>query len=73
VFYLNSAYESDHLRQIALTVIVVKAFLFGSYSSNEANPDSDIDVMVISPVFDIHDDKIKAKAWLLTEEEYLLP
>jgi hypothetical protein len=24
--------------------------------------------MVISPVFDIHNDKIKAKAWLLSEK-----
>ena len=47
---------------------VVKAFLYGSYSRKEAQSDSDIDVMVISPVFDIHDDKIKAKAWLLTEK-----
>lgn len=47
---------------------VVKAFLYGSYSRNEAQLDSDIDVMVISPVFDIHDDKIKAKAWLLSEK-----
>ena len=47
---------------------VVKAFLYGSYSRNESQPDSDIDVMIISPVFDIHDDKIRAKAWLLTEK-----
>jgi predicted nucleotidyltransferase len=47
---------------------VVKAFLYGSYSRNEAQLDSDIDVMVISPVFDIHNDKIKAKAWLLSEK-----
>ena len=47
---------------------VVKAFLYGSYSRNEAQSDSDIDVMIISPVFDKHNDKIKAKAWLLSEK-----
>jgi predicted nucleotidyltransferase len=47
---------------------VVKAFLYGSYSRNDANPDSDIDIMVISPAFDTNDDRIKAKAWLLTEK-----
>jgi predicted nucleotidyltransferase len=52
----------------AAGIPVVKAFLYGSYARNEAHPDSDIDVMVISPAFDTHDDKIKAKAWLLTEK-----
>ena len=47
---------------------VEKAFLYGSYSRNEETTDSDIDIMIVSPVFDENDDIIKAKAWRLTEK-----
>ena len=47
---------------------VEKAFLYGSYSRNEETADSDIDIMIVSPVFDENDDVIKAKAWRLTEK-----
>ena len=42
---------------------IQKAFLFGSYARNEQGPDSDIDVMLISKLFDNYDIKVKAKAW----------
>ena len=47
---------------------VEKAFLYGSYSRNEETPESDIDIMIVSPVFDEGDDLVKAKAWRLTEK-----
>ncbi|OFX42335.1 MAG: hypothetical protein A2046_04055 [Bacteroidetes bacterium GWA2_30_7] len=47
---------------------VEKAFLYGSYLHDTANSESDIDVMIISKVFDKNDDLLKAKAWRLTEK-----
>ncbi len=44
---------------------VEKVFLFGSYARNEAKPDSDIDVLLVSDVFENADEKILAKAWSL--------
>ncbi len=45
-----------------------RAFLYGSWARNEASENSDIDVMLISSMFDTFDPAIKAKAWRLTEE-----
>ena len=47
---------------------VDKAYLYGSYSRNEASPDSDIDIMIVSRIFDDSNDLVKAKVWRLTEE-----
>jgi len=47
---------------------VTKAYLYGSWARNEANENSDIDVMVVSPIFDKHNDLMKAKAWRATEK-----
>ena len=47
---------------------VAKAYLYGSYARNEANDDSDIDIMLVSEIFDQEGDKIRAKAWLATEK-----
>lgn len=47
---------------------VERAFLYGSYSRNEATPESDIDIMIVSSVFDEVDDLLKAKVWRLTEK-----
>jgi predicted nucleotidyltransferase len=49
-------------------VPVTKAFLYGSYARNEATENSDIDVMLISEVFDRSNDIIRAKAWTVTEK-----
>ena len=43
-----------------------KAYLYGSYARNEANADSDIDVLLISSLFDTDDDYILSKPWLFT-------
>ena len=47
---------------------VTKAFLYGSYARNEATENSDIDVMLISEIFNQNNDKIRAKAWMTTEK-----
>jgi len=47
---------------------VKKAFLYGSYSKNEATTDSDIDIMIVPEVFDKSNDMLKARAWRLTEK-----
>jgi len=51
----------------AFGIPVTKAFLYGSWARNEANDDSDIDVMVVLSIFDEHNDLLKAKAWRATE------
>ena len=43
-----------------------KVFLYGSYARNEATDESDIDVLLISDVFDTTDDRILAKPWSLS-------
>jgi len=47
---------------------VERAFLYGSYAKNEATPESDIDVMLISKIFENNNDKIIGKTWCLTTE-----
>lgn len=43
---------------------VDKAFLYGSFARNEATEDSDIDLMLVSSIFDTDDDYVLAKPWL---------
>lgn len=45
-------------------ISVDKAFLYGSYANNEANDDSDIDLLLVSSQFDTEDDYVLAKPWL---------
>jgi predicted nucleotidyltransferase len=40
-----------------------KAFLYGSYARNEATESSDIDVLLVSDMFDTQDDVILSKPW----------
>lgn len=47
---------------------IEKAFLYGSYAKNVASSESDIDVMLVSTIFEKHDDKIIGKTWRLTTE-----
>lgn len=49
-------------------VQISKAFLFGSYLHNEATEDSDIDVMVVSPQFDVRNDQLIGMSWSLTRK-----
>jgi len=43
-----------------------KAYLYGSYADNKATADSDIDVLLVSSLFDTDDDYILSKPWLYT-------
>jgi len=45
-----------------------KAILYGSYARNEAKPESDIDVMLISKMFDTDNDYILSKPWLYSTD-----
>ena len=49
-------------------ISVKKAFLFGSYSSNTAIENSDIDVMIVSDKYDENDDIAIGKTWRLTRK-----
>ena len=42
---------------------ISKAYLYGSYARNEATEDSDIDVLLVSEIFDTDDDKILSEPW----------
>ena len=52
------------LKQAGITID--KAFLFGSYARNEANEESDIDLMLVSRLFDTDDDYLLSKPWKYT-------
>lgn len=45
---------------------IEKAYLYGSYAKGNAREDSDIDVMLVSPMFDQRDIRLKGRAWSLT-------
>ena len=45
-----------------------KAFLFGSYARNEQTDDSDIDIMLVSKIFDKQDDHSIGLVWRLTRK-----
>ena len=47
---------------------VYKAFLFGSYSTDTATENSDIDVMLVSEKFDENDDEAIGRIWRLTRK-----
>lgn len=45
---------------------IEKAFLYGSYARGEQNEDSDIDVMLVSEMFDRNDDQAVGKTWRIS-------
>ncbi|MEI6576779.1 MAG: nucleotidyltransferase domain-containing protein [Bacteroidota bacterium] len=49
-------------------ISVTKAFLFGSYSDDTANENSDIDIMIVSDLYNEQDDQIIGKIWDLTRK-----
>jgi predicted nucleotidyltransferase len=49
-------------------ISVYKAFLFGSYSTNNASDESDIDVMIVSDKYDENDDIAAGKVWVTTRK-----
>ena len=57
----------DYLKLLLTAGIPIKkAYLYGSYAKNTASEDSDIDVMLISDLFDTSDDYILSRPWLFT-------
>jgi uncharacterized protein len=50
-----------NLNQFGLPI--QKAYLYGSYARNEATEKSDIDVLLVSDIFDTDDDAILSKPW----------
>ena len=46
---------------------IKKAFLYGSYARREENKDSDIDVMLVSDIFDKNDDQTIGKTWRISQ------
>jgi len=50
------------LKQAGITID--KAFLYGSFARNEATADSDIDLMLVSTMFDTDDDYVLAQPWI---------
>lgn len=49
-------------------ISVNKAFLFGSYSTENATDSSDIDIMIVSDKYDENDDLAIGKIWNLTRK-----
>jgi uncharacterized protein len=47
---------------------VERAFLYGSYARGEATEISDIDIMLVSPIFDSADTDANIKSWSLTRK-----
>ncbi len=45
-------------------IIIKFALLFGGFARNEASPNSDIDVLLVSDMFDTDDDYVLSKPWL---------
>ena len=44
-------------------IVIYKTYLFGSYARNQANENSDIDVLLVSDLFDTDDDVILSEPW----------
>ena len=49
-------------------ISVTKAFLFGSYSTDTASENSDIDVLIVSDKYDENDDIAIGNIWRLTRK-----
>ena len=47
---------------------IEKAFLYGSYARGEASDDSDIDIMIVSHMFDSSEADSNIKAWSMTRK-----
>jgi len=47
-------------------IIISKAYLYGSQANGTATEDSDIDLMLVSPMFDEGTDKYAPALWLST-------
>jgi len=57
----------DFVRRLSQEGIPVdKAFLYGSYARGEENEESDIDIMLVSEIFDSDDDQTIGKTWRIS-------
>lgn len=56
----------DTLKQAGIPIAM--AYLYGSYARDEASQDSDIDLLLVSSLFDTNDDIILSKPWLYTTQ-----
>lgn len=65
VINIVRAYLAD-LKQAGINID--RAFLYGSYARDEGTIDSDIDLLLVSSLFDTDDDYILAKPWLYTNK-----
>ncbi|MCX6149832.1 MAG: nucleotidyltransferase domain-containing protein [Ignavibacteriales bacterium] len=55
-----------YLNEVAKKGISIKkAYLYGSHARGEATSDSDIDLLLVSPLFEERNDKLKAQLWLI--------
>jgi predicted nucleotidyltransferase len=54
------------LKQAGINIDI--AYLYGSYARDEANIDSDIDLLLVSSQFDTDDDYVLAMPWLYTNK-----
>jgi predicted nucleotidyltransferase len=45
-----------------------KAYLFGSFARGDENHESDIDLMIVSKIFDSENDKAVGLAWKITRQ-----
>ena len=50
------------------SIIISKAFIYGSQANGTATEESDIDLMLISPMFDESTDKFAHVLWLSTRK-----
>ncbi len=46
---------------------VERVFLYGSYARGEENDESDIDVMLVSEIFDKNEDQLVGKTWRISQ------
>lgn len=57
----------DFVKRLSQEGIPVdKAFLYGSYARGEENEESDIDIMLVSEIFDGNDDQTIGKTWRIS-------
>ncbi|MFC2134972.1 nucleotidyltransferase domain-containing protein [Bacteroidota bacterium] len=58
----------QYLAQLKLEgIVVTKAILFGSHAADDADENSDIDLLIVSPQFDDNGDKYVGKLWKATK------
>ncbi len=49
-------------------LLISKSFLYGSYAHNSSTPESDIDILLVSEIFDTAGIEAKTKAWLIADK-----